>query len=195
MHRRLFLGLAAISPVALADGAGALPALAPDRIVWQGLEGLRGFLLRNPSPSPDELLAFLETEIAGHFDFDYMGRWAAGPYHRRLDEEGRERFVARLRRMFLGALARNLGALGDFVPAAQVYPARPGVVPGEVSVPTRVLFPNLPPTQLDFRFYWNEGEHRWRVFDVTANGQSAITYYRAHFANAVRRHGFDHLAR
>jgi phospholipid transport system substrate-binding protein len=35
------------------------------------------------------------------------------------------------------------------------------------------------PASIDFRFYQsNEG---WKIFDVTANGNSALAYYRQYF--------------
>jgi phospholipid transport system substrate-binding protein len=44
------------------------------------------------------------------------------------------------------------------------------------------------PANLDFRFY--RGKTGWKVFDVAANGSSALTYYRQYFArkmNGYRR--------
>ena len=34
-------------------------------------------------------------------------------------------------------------------------------------------------SRLNFRFYWND--QGWRIFDVSANGASAVAYYRSYF--------------
>jgi phospholipid transport system substrate-binding protein len=36
------------------------------------------------------------------------------------------------------------------------------------------------PTRIDFRFY--RGESGWKIFDVSANGSSALAFYRQYFA-------------
>ncbi len=43
------------------------------------------------------------------------------------------------------------------------------------------------PSELDFRLY--RGNDGWKVFDVVANGSSAVVYYRDYFRNAFRRGG------
>ncbi|MEW8429523.1 MAG: ABC transporter substrate-binding protein [Candidatus Thiodiazotropha sp.] len=40
---------------------------------------------------------------------------------------------------------------------------------------------------MDFRFYRSEAG--WKVFDVSANGNSAVAYYRRHFANQREAQG------
>ena len=43
------------------------------------------------------------------------------------------------------------------------------------------------PAELDFRLY--RGTDGWKVFDVVANGSSALVYYRDYFRNSMRRGG------
>jgi len=52
-----------------------------------------------------------------------------------------------------------------------------------------VVSPNGMYSGLNFRFYWNE--QGWRIFDVSANGASAVAYYRSYFGEMFRRHGPD----
>ncbi|MCU7868794.1 MAG: ABC transporter substrate-binding protein, partial [Candidatus Thiodiazotropha sp. (ex Lucinoma borealis)] len=40
------------------------------------------------------------------------------------------------------------------------------------------------PANIDFRFYRSKAG--WKVFDVSANGNSAIAFYRQHFVNKMR---------
>ena len=89
--------------------------------------------------------------------------------------------------MFIGALARNLGVYTAPMPQVQVLPARQGHTPREALVQARVLMGAGVAMRLDFRFYWNG--YAWRVFDVSANGASAVAFYRDFFADRLRRLG------
>ena len=40
---------------------------------------------------------------------------------------------------------------------------------------------------LEFRWYWNDGG--WKIFDVSANGASALLFYRGYFSALIRRYG------
>ncbi|RKZ36806.1 MAG: ABC transporter substrate-binding protein, partial [Gammaproteobacteria bacterium] len=44
-----------------------------------------------------------------------------------------------------------------------------------------------------FRFY--RSPRGWRIFDVSANGASAVTFYRQYFSRQVRRFGLQALGR
>ena len=69
---------------------------------------------------------FVGVEVARYFDFDYMSRWAAGPFYHRLSPQQRIAMTAKLKSMFLDALSRNLGAMQRPLPRVDVFPARPG---------------------------------------------------------------------
>jgi phospholipid transport system substrate-binding protein len=47
-----------------------------------------------------------------------------------------------------------------------------------------VLNPSAYPARIDFRFY--RGAEGWKVYDVAANGQSAVAYYRREFRQMMR---------
>jgi phospholipid transport system substrate-binding protein len=44
-----------------------------------------------------------------------------------------------------------------------------------------IMQPSGIPTRLEFRFYHRNGE--WKVFDVKAEGNSAVMHYRRQFRN------------
>lgn len=176
---------AVAQPVSAALGPDAYVD-APQVIVRRGIDRLAGFLIGAKEPGPGAVRAFLEREIAPYFDFAYMARWAAGPYSRRMSESENAAMSARLRALFLGALARNLGSFARTLPRVQVYPARTGRDRGETLVDARV---NAGPWKatLTFRFY--RARDGWKVFDVSANGVSAVAFYRRYFTALLRRYG------
>jgi phospholipid transport system substrate-binding protein len=161
-------------------------SITPDHLVRGGMDRLIGFLIGVPEVSPESVGGFLEHEIAPMFDFHYMARWSAGRYWRRLDADQRTRMGAMLERLFLDALAHNLGTYAQPLPRVDVFPARYSSAT-QAEVFTRVVGDGRVHTRIDFRFY--RSRKGWRVFDVTANGISAVSYYRGYFRDLLRRQG------
>jgi len=187
-----------LSPAAFAQiyggaaGYASQPlAAGPAQVLTRGIDRLTGFLIGSREPTPEATLKFLEAEIAPHFDFAYMSAWAAGPYHHRLDAEQKARLSERLKQLFLGALARNLGSFSQPLPRIDVYRPRPGRSSRETVVPARVIFASGFAARLEFRFYWSGTA--WRIFDVAANGASAVAYYRRYFRDVLERLGPESL--
>lgn len=173
---------------------GYTPAPAtPDQVVRRGVDRLSGFLMGAQNPAPDSIRMFLDREIAPSFDFAYMARWAAGPMYRRLTPEQNARMTVVLKNLFLSALAKNLGTYARPLPRVDVFPARATADGSQAMVHTRVVGAGGIFTRLNFRFYWND--QGWRIFDVSANGASAVAYYRSYFGEMFRRYGPDAVLR
>jgi phospholipid transport system substrate-binding protein len=173
---------------------GYTPApVTPDQVVRSGVDRLVGFLMGAQNPSPEAIREFLEREIAPSFDFAYMARWAAGPMYRRLSPAQHARMSEVLKGLFLSALAKNLGTYARPLPRVDVYPARASADGNQATVHARVVSHNGLFSRLNFRFYWNE--HGWRIFDVSANGASAVAYYRTYFSEMFKRYGPDAVLR
>ncbi|HEY5700588.1 MAG TPA: ABC transporter substrate-binding protein [Gammaproteobacteria bacterium] len=190
----LFLGLApTVIAQSYAPGRGSpppayapLPA-TPDQLLRQGMDRLTGFLIGAGNPSPAALVTFLDHEVAPYFDFEYMARWAAGSLYRRLTPEQNQRLAQKLKHLFLDALARNLGTFARPLPRIDVFPARAGRSGNEATVDARVITDSGLVVQFEFRFYWSDGD--WKIYDVSANGASAVAFYRGYFSTLIRRYG------
>jgi phospholipid transport system substrate-binding protein len=165
----------------------AVEQVGPDAVLHQGIDRLKGFLSRGGTPSQEEVLAFLDQEISPFFDFDYMARWAGGSLYTQMDEGERARFAGKLKGLFFSALARNLGAYAAPLPTIDIFPARSRGRGNEVTVIARVVpqAQGAVPARLEFRFY--PSREGWKIFDVTANGTSAVAYYRSFFREVARR--------
>ena len=193
----LLCWLACLGPAAAQTGESVdyddfPPApLRPDQLLRQGIDRLTHFLSTERDLTPTQIRAFLEREIAPYFDFAYMARWAAGSFHRRLTEEQRIKLGHHLSELFLSALARNLGSYTRPIPRIDISPAVRGRTKNEVAVFARVGIAQGLIIKLEFRFYWSP--HGWRIFDVAANGASAVGYYRRYYTEQLRRHGPDTL--
>lgn len=175
------------------ETAGDFPPapMRPDELLREGIDRLTVFLSTNKALTPEQIHAFLARDIAPYFDFSYMARWAAGPLHRRMSEEQSDALTNHLRGMFLSALARNLGSFAQPLPAIDVSAPARGRSDNEIAVFATVKSATGFTIRLEFRFYWSPDG--WKIFDVAANGASAVGYYRRYYTEQLRRHGPDAL--
>lgn len=172
-------GQSRIAPYAKAQQA---QPPGPGMILQQGLDRLTAFVGQEPRPDEARLARFLDREIAPYFDFPYMARWAAGRLWSGLSPQQRRDFEGRLERMFLEALAQRLTRYDG--QQLRVLRPRPGR-DNEVTVGVAIPNPRGYPARLDFRFY--RSADGWKVFDVSANGNSALMYYRQYFRQQRRQ--------
>ena len=170
-------------------GAGKAPGApreaqqpGPVSLLKAGLSRLIAYADQKERPSETQIAAFLDRNIAPYFDFAYMARWAGGQMWRGMSPDQRRAFESRLQRQFLGTLAERLTSYGG--QQVKVLRARRGR-PNEVVVGVAVQNPRGYPARLDFRFY--RSSEGWKVFDVSANGSSAVMHYRKHFNRLMRQ--------
>lgn len=159
--------------------SAANPAVA----LRNGMDRLLGFLNGDNPPSADELSAFLNAEIAPFFDFEYMTESAGGRLYERMQAEEQQSLVEKLKTSFLSKMADKLGGYDN--QQVRFLPPRGGNDGRTAQVSVAVLNPGSYPARLDFRLYRN-GEEEWKVYDVSANGQSAIVHYRQQLMREMR---------
>jgi phospholipid transport system substrate-binding protein len=146
------------------------PAVA----VRAGMDKLMAFIGGEEKPSSVALAQFLNTQIAPFFDFDYMARSAGGRLFERLSDDEQRAMVNDIKRTFLTKMAEKLSAYDR--QQIRFLPPRTGDDGRTARVSVAILNPGSYPSRLDFRLY--RASHKWRVFDVAANGQSAIVHFR-----------------
>jgi phospholipid transport system substrate-binding protein len=154
----------------------------PAMILKQGLKKLMVFAGSERRPSRSQAEVFLEHEIAPYFDFAYMASWAVGDrVWQRMGENQQADLEEYIKQDFLTTLATRLTGFGD--QQVQVSRSR-SVSENEVMVGVSVLNPQSYPARLNFRFY--RAGDGWKVFDVSANGSSAVMHYRKQFRHMMR---------
>ncbi len=162
-------------------------ALSPDVMLQNGITALLQKFKQGGSQ--DDVMAFLNQEIVRYFDLSYMARLSAGYYWNLLNDDQRHGFEEYFKRTFFQALARQISSLGT--PEIQFYPARPGLLPNEVTVSARIVQPKGMAILMDFHFY--HGDQGWKIFDVVADGSSAVMYYRHMYGELANRYGIETL--
>jgi len=184
--RQLFLGLSLIS---LMSPCFANPyqenrsynsaQQSPAMVLKQGIDKLTNFLASGNGPNIPPLDVFVENNIAPFFDFTYMARWTAGSQARFMNEQQQKAMEQKLRQLFLTAMIEKLSEYRH----GRVQYLRPTGNPrmGQMTLRLMAFQQGNPyPQRLSFRMYRsNQG---WKVFDVSANGQSALAFFRTQFA-------------
>lgn len=152
----------------------------PGQMLREGMGKLLQFMRQPEQPSPPAIAAFLQHEIAPYFDFDYMATWVAGPMNRRMNDAQRTELAQSVKQLLLSTLAERLANYQN--QDVRFYPPR-RAGDNEVKVRVSILQASGYPANLDFRLY--RGSDGWKVFDVAANGSSALTYYRQYFSRQM----------
>ena len=195
------LALLAGQATARTDAWGAFPphpmaqpqTPAPAVLVREGLSKLNDFMSSGAARQEGAVNLFLAQEIAPYFDLAYMSRWAAGPLYHRLNDAQRGALALGLGKLFFQNMASHLaGYQGGRIHYL------PSHAPGgrETTVRVEVMGYQRMPVRIDFRMY--RGDDGWKVFDIRANGQSAVVHYRNVLAGMARQMGIpgmlQHLA-
>ena len=173
----LSLTFAGTAPAQPWGPSGYPPQADPGAVLREGVGKLLAFAEAGEMTDPAALRAFVEREIAPYFDFAYMTRWVVGPAWRRLPPPQRAAEVARFEQRFITAMLRQIAGFG---PKRVRYLPPRGEPGGQVVTLSLQVFPVQGyPTRLDFRLY--RGPQGWKVFDVAANGQSALAWFRQQY--------------
>ncbi len=154
----------------------------PGIILREGMTKLIKFMQQKKRPNPLAISGFVENEIAPYFDFTYMAQWAAGSAYRNMNESQRNQTEQKVKEMLLSTLIKRLGNYEN-QDVRFSHPRRAGK--NEVKVRVGILQAGGYPASIDFRFYLSDSG--WKIFDVSANGTSALSYYRQHFARQLRQ--------
>lgn len=158
-------------------------AQTPEALVHQGIAKLRRFLSQGKGRDSNALGGFVASEIAPYFDFDYMTKWALGPAWRAMPANARTQAATRLQGHFLKSLVQKVGdARFTRVKVGRSYR---GNSRNELIVPLTVYRHRGQATRLNFRFY--RAKSGWKVFDISANGQSAVVFYRGYFRRMMQQ--------
>lgn len=160
--------------------------IGPAKLLATGIKRMRDFLAQSGTDDPTKLYSFLETQITPYFDFERMAAWVAKPHYQKMTENQKAGFRDRLQEVFLRTLANQIGMFSNPQPRIDfLRPRRSG--PNEMMVSARILPDQGYPVRLTFRFW--KGPQGWKVIDASANGTSAVRYYRQQFIERARRSG------
>lgn len=131
----------------------------------------------------------VEAKILPNFDFNRMTQLAVGKNWPRASAQQKQALVTEFRNLLVRTYATSLTAFSnqsiDFKPLAM----KPD--DDDVTVRSEIRQPGGQPLPIDYSMY--KTAFGWKVYDVSIDGVSLVTNYRASFASAVRQGGIDGL--
>lgn len=182
----LLMSTASANPYPRYPGSESYQASSPTELFERGIKQLTMFLSSRDSSNAPPLEIFVDQTIAPFFDFAYMAQWTAGPRGRYMSPQQKAAMQEKLRRIFLAAMVEKLASYRHG--HVQFLPPVGNPRSGEVTLRLLAYQQGSPyPQRLSFRMY--RSHSGWKVFDVSANGQSALAFYRTQFALEARRTG------
>jgi phospholipid transport system substrate-binding protein len=177
----------AVAPVAMPPAAAQPATPTASNVLEEGITKLNLFIASGMAQDPAAMQRFVDETIKPFFDFKRMAKLAAGPAWAQMNAQQQEVFIRRIEGMFLKAFIRNVVSHRGPPPRTQFLPPRPSKDAKRIDLMARLLFPEGRTTRLVFRFAKAGG--KWRAFDVSVDGKSAVLYYRSHFMKLARDGG------
>lgn len=161
----------------------------PQEMVKQGVARLEAFVEGNNLEDAGSVSAFLAREVSPFFDFERMTGEILGPLNYHLDDQQRASVRDRIQQQFLTALASNLANYkGGKVEYVNI---NGNLSQGRVNVALRVYRPGQFSTIVLLRI--GRTGNDWKIYDVSANGVSAVAHYRNYILSTVQRSGIQAL--
>lgn len=178
-------------PVAQSAPAAAGPVQparhAASNVLEEAITRLNLFVASGRAQNPAEMQRFVDETVKPFFDFERMAKLVAGPTWGQMNPQQRAQFVSRVEEMFLKSFVRNVVSYRGIPPRVQFLPPRPSKDASRIDLMARLLFPKGKTRRMVFRFAKSGG--KWRAFDVSVDGKSAVLYYRSHFMKLARDGG------
>jgi|GEM_PF-726904 len=149
----------------------------PDALLKHGIYKVVDFLRNSSTRDLGQILKFIDSEIAGYFDFARMTKLAAGRYARNMTQNELEKLEHKIRAAFIRSLSKNLVDYAYTNKNIRFFKPRRSQFGNEVTVTAMITHPHGYPTRIAFKFH--PTPKGWKVYDLSANGQSAILHYRS----------------
>jgi len=185
------LGLAQPSGSHASASAGSSESRpAPDAILRMGIKDLQSFLGSGQAGNQEDLIGLIRARIAPQFDIQALAEWSGGYWYQQMNPEQKKAFTTKLAKSFFSSLAEIVGGYAGKQPEVRFMPPR-RINEKEVDVSARVYQSNNYP--IDVRFSFHKSPRGWKIFDVSTNGISAVSYYRKMFNQRARQGGLEAL--
>jgi phospholipid transport system substrate-binding protein len=190
MLRTFFLLLALVS------GFNTGPALAadtpPDVLARSTTQEVIAILKQDQeirSGNMSKVYQLVEAKILPNFDFNRMTQLAVGRNWPRATPSQKQALVTQFRNLLVRTYSSSLTAFTNQTVEFRPLTMKPDDT--DVTVHSEIRQPGGQPIPIDYSMY--KTSFGWKVYDVTIDGVSLVTNYRASFASTVRQKGIDGL--
>jgi len=189
MLRTFFLLLALVSgfstPVLAAD-------TPPDVLARSTTQEVLAILKQDKeiqSGNLNKVYQLVEAKILPNFDFNRMTQLAVGKHWPRATANQKQALVTEFRNLLVRTYSSSLTAFTNQTVEFRPLTMKPGDT--DVTVHSEIRQPGGQPIPIDYSMY--KTSFGWKVYDVSIDGVSLVTNYRASFASTIRQSGIDGL--
>ena len=131
----------------------------------------------------------VEAKVLPNFDFNRMTQLAVGKHWPRATAQQKQALVSEFRNLLVRTYATSLTAFSNQSVDFKPFSMKPGE--DDVTVKSEVKQPGGQAIPIDYSMY--QTAFGWKVYDVSIDGVSLVTNYRASFSNTIRQSGMDGL--
>lgn len=182
--------------LALLSGFSTCPELAadtpPDVLARSTTQEVLAILKQDKdlrSGDMTKVYQLVEAKILPNFDFNRMTQLAVGKHWPRATAKQKQALVTEFRNLLVRTYSTSLTAFTNQTVEFKPLVMRPDDT--DVTVHSEINQPGGQPIPIDYAMY--KTSFGWKVYDVTIDGVSLVTNYRASFASTIRREGIDGL--
>lgn len=131
----------------------------------------------------------VEAKILPNFDFNRMTQLAVGKHWSSATAQQKQALVSEFRNLLVRTYATSLTAFSNQSVDFKPFSMKPSE--DDVTVKSEVKQPGGQAIPIDYSMY--KTAFGWKVYDVSIDGVSLVTNYRASFSNTIRQSGVDGL--
>jgi phospholipid transport system substrate-binding protein len=182
----LLAGLMAASTPVFAE-AMEPPAVSARQVAEETLDAVL-VVLNEPGTSEENRRDRIAAIAYEHFDFDTMSRLVIARPWRKFTKQERAQFIAEFKTHLARSYGRRLGRYEGIKLEVVGEVSEPR---GDVTVKSRIVGGQFDGATMDYRSRAKEGE--WRVIDVTIEGVSLVSNFRAQFRPILTQGGAPEL--
>ena len=182
--------------LALVLGFNASPVLAadtpPDVLARSTTQEVIAILKQDQeikSGNMSKVYQLVEAKILPNFDFNRMTQLAVGKNWPRATAQQKQALVTQFRNLLVRTYSASLTAFTNQTVEFRPLTMKPDDT--DVTVHSEIRQPGGQPIPIDYSMY--KTSFGWKVYDVTIDGVSLVTNYRASFASTIRQKGIDGL--
>ncbi|WP_018076462.1 MlaC/ttg2D family ABC transporter substrate-binding protein [Thiobacillus denitrificans] len=183
-------------PLALVLGLNSGPALAadtpPDVLARTTTQEVLTILKQDKdiqNGNQSKVYQLVEAKILPNFDFNRMTQLAVGKHWPRATAKQKQELVTEFRNLLVRTYSSSLTAFTNQTVEFKPLAMKPDET--DVTVRSEIRQPGGQPIPIDYSMY--KTAFGWKVYDVSIDGVSLVTNYRASFSSTIRQNGIDGL--
>ena len=131
----------------------------------------------------------VEAKVLPNFDFNRMTQLALGKHWPRATAKQKQSLVNEFRNLLVRTYSGSLTAFTNQTVEFKPLTMKPDDT--DVTVRSEIRQPGGQPIPINYSMY--RTAFGWKVYDVTIDGVSLVTNYRASFSSTIRQSGIDGL--